>query len=88
MPNEQGKKLMHYLTQPDIGSHVMVTTIEGEEVLLNKHEIKNVKVFQAPKTHYKTPAQLGMPDLSTPQRITRKELMERTQPIDNSAVIV
>lgn len=74
MPNEQGKKLMHHLTQPDIGSHVMITTVEGDEVLLNKHEIKNVKVFEPAKTYYKTPAQLGMPDLSKP--LSTKDIVE------------
>lgn len=63
MDADRGTKLMHHLAGESSGSHVMITTSTGEDVLLNKHEIK--KVIPAKSgTGYKTPAQLGMPDLS------------------------
>ncbi len=43
MPEENGKALMDYLTSGDVGSHVMITDLNGEKLVVNKNDIRIIK---------------------------------------------
>lgn len=62
MAHSNGSRLMEYLTGENSSSHVMITKLNGDTVVVNKHDIKKIEVTSS-KLTYKTPAQLGMPDL-------------------------
>lgn len=42
MPEDTGLRLMAYLTSDNASSHVMITDIHGEQVVLNKNDIRKV----------------------------------------------
>ena len=42
MPEDTGLRLMAYLTSDNTSSHVMITDIHGEQVVLNKNDIRKV----------------------------------------------
>lgn len=59
MPADKGTKLMQYLTSDNPSSHVMVTDIQGVQVVLNKNDIRKI----TPKTkspQLKSAEELGM----------------------------
>lgn len=60
---EKGLALMDYLIKSDIGSHVMITDINGKQVVLNKNIIDKVSMMNHSRSHHKTPSELGMPNL-------------------------
>ena len=60
---EKGLALMDYLIKSDIGSHVMITDVNGMQVVLNKNIIDKVSMMNHSRYHSKTPIELGMPNL-------------------------
>ena len=63
MPGDKGSALMHYLTQETAGSHIMVTDIKGNQIVINKFDIKKVAPVIGASSKYKTATELGMPEL-------------------------
>lgn len=60
MPFSNGIKLMGYLTSDNTSSHVMLTTIDNEQIVVNKNDIRKVSPVQKRVSHYKTPEELGL----------------------------
>ena len=60
MPFSNGVKLMEYLTSDNTSSHVMLTTIGNEQIVVNKNDIRKVSPVQKRVSHYKTPEELGL----------------------------
>lgn len=60
MPADSGLRLMKYLTSDNPSSHVMITTVNGEQVVVNKNDIRKVSPTKSQVTSYKTPDQLGL----------------------------
>ena len=42
MTADKGLALMNYLTQDNVGSHVMITDVDGTVVVISRHEIKKI----------------------------------------------
>jgi hypothetical protein len=42
MSPDKGYALMEYLTEPNGGSHVMITNLDGSIITLNRYEIKKI----------------------------------------------
>lgn len=49
MPVATGLKLMDYLTRDNTGSHVMITDLDGNQTVVNKHDIRKVSPTYKPK---------------------------------------
>lgn len=63
MPARKGDELMQFLTSDNNISHIMITDVNGKQSVVNKYEIKSVAPLTA-ESRYKTPQELGMPELS------------------------
>lgn len=84
MPAGNGSKLMEFLTTDNNSSHVMITDIGGNKVVVNKFDIKKVTPLATPP-QYKTFDQLAISDTPEPEhgegyrkfQETKKKFMEK-----------
>lgn len=64
MPTANGLRLMEYLTGDNVSSHVMITTKDGQQVVVNKSDIRKVSPVSTKTSSYKTASELGMGEAS------------------------
>ena len=64
MPTANGLRLMEYLTGDNVSSHVMITTKDGQQVVVNKSDIRKVSPVSNKTSSYKTASELGMGEAS------------------------
>lgn len=60
MPAETGTKLMEYLTSNNTSSHVMITDVTGNQIVVNKSDIRRVTPMLVKTSNYKTAEELGL----------------------------
>lgn len=50
MPRDKGENLMDYLTGEEVSSHVMITDIDGNKIVVNRHDIRRISPERASET--------------------------------------